>query len=318
MQLKSADNRQPQVDALTMLLARVDIPNPTRQRIEQEIRNIRAGQRAEKDAAYQIEFYAARNQNVMTIHDLRVSCNGRVAQIDHLIITRLFEFWVCESKRFAEGVEINDYGEWSARYGDERRGIPSPIEQNNRHIEVLRDVFASRLVALPKRSDHPVEPSFRGLVLVSDRTWIDRPIGDAASRVDGLDRVIKADQLRAKINSNRSASAAVVDRQTIEDVARQLVALHAPATIDFARRFGLVERTTESRPIGPGLSAGLGQIVFGDAVWRGENRSRPARSCEKCGDPVSEAVVDYCRDYAWLFENRILCVPCQDDIYPHR
>ena len=88
MQFKSADNRQPQVDALTVLLARADIPRPTRQQIEQEIRNIKAGQRAEKDAAYQIEFYAANNPNVMTIHDLRVSCDGRVAQIDHLIITR--------------------------------------------------------------------------------------------------------------------------------------------------------------------------------------------------------------------------------------
>lgn len=157
MQLKSADDRQPQVDALTVLLARPDIPSPTRQRIEQEIRNIKAGQRAENDAAYQIEFYAANNPNVMTIHDLRVSCNGRVAQIDHLIITRRFEFWVCESKRFAEGVEINEHGEWSAIYGEQKRGIPSPIEQN----KPSNRSPAGRVRKAPRRASTPSRPCGR-------------------------------------------------------------------------------------------------------------------------------------------------------------
>ena len=34
---------------------------------------------------------------------------GRVAQIDHLVIYRLPDTWVLESKHFAEGVSINDH-----------------------------------------------------------------------------------------------------------------------------------------------------------------------------------------------------------------
>ena len=83
----------------------------------------------ERDAAYEIEFHLGPNPNRMTIHDLRLEVDGRVAQIDHLIITRLVNFWVCESKHFAEGVAINDYGEWIVlRRAGFRDQLASPAE----------------------------------------------------------------------------------------------------------------------------------------------------------------------------------------------
>ena len=101
MLIKSADDKQPQIDALEALLARSDVDAQTRRRIEQEVRMIRAGASGERDATYEIEFHLATNKNQMTIHDLRIECDGRVAQIDHLIINRLLDIWVCESKHFA-------------------------------------------------------------------------------------------------------------------------------------------------------------------------------------------------------------------------
>ena len=41
----------------------------TRKRIEQEIVQIRAGEAAERDAAYGIELYFGRSENWVTIHD---------------------------------------------------------------------------------------------------------------------------------------------------------------------------------------------------------------------------------------------------------
>ena len=111
MQLKSVDDKQPQIDALEALLLRPDVDAATRRRIEQEIRMIGAGVSGERDAAYEIEFHLGSHENQMTIHDLRIECGGRVAQIDHLIINRLLDIWVCESKHFAEGVAINSVSE---------------------------------------------------------------------------------------------------------------------------------------------------------------------------------------------------------------
>ncbi len=61
-------------------------------------------------AAYEIDFHHKASRNWAVIHDLRLEYRGRVAQIDHLLINRWLEFWVCESKHFSEGVAINEQG----------------------------------------------------------------------------------------------------------------------------------------------------------------------------------------------------------------
>ena len=94
MLIKPADAKEPQLDALAALAARSDLDAQARDAIEQEIRSARAGAQGEHDAAYEIEFRYADNPNIATIHDLRLECGGRTAQIDHLIINRLLQVGV--------------------------------------------------------------------------------------------------------------------------------------------------------------------------------------------------------------------------------
>ncbi len=49
--LKGADDKQPQIDALNAPLARPDVDPPTRNRIEDEIRTIRAGIQGERESS---------------------------------------------------------------------------------------------------------------------------------------------------------------------------------------------------------------------------------------------------------------------------
>ncbi len=130
MLIKSADDKQPQLETRAALLARSDLGAETRRRIDQEVRSVRSGIAGERDAAYQIDFYFGPRPNWMVIHDLRLEVDGRVAQIDHLLLGRTFDVWVCESKHFAQGAGVNEHGEWTAYYRREARGIPSPVEQN--------------------------------------------------------------------------------------------------------------------------------------------------------------------------------------------
>ena len=80
----------------------------TRARIDKEIRTIRAGAKGEAEAAYEIDFHFGASRNWAVIHDLRLQHQGMVAQIDHVLIGRAMDFWVCESKHFSEGVSINE------------------------------------------------------------------------------------------------------------------------------------------------------------------------------------------------------------------
>ena len=62
----------------------------------------------------------------------------------------------------------------------------------------------------------------------------------------------------------------------------------------------------------------LGRIVFPGMSGSGSGRSQAMPHCESCGNLVSSAVVNYCRDNEALFERSILCVPCQDEFCPDR
>ena len=314
MLIKAADNKQPEVDALEALLSRPDVGRERRARIEQEIRSIRAGVSGERDAAYEIEFHLAANKNQMTLHDLRVECDGRVAQIDHLIINRLLDIWVCESKHFAEGVAINEHGEWVAFYGHRPQGIPSPVEQNRRHIAVLSDVFSKSLVPLPRRLGITLKPQINSLVLVSNGARISRPRGRAAASVEGLETVIKVDQLwptleRAWDEHGVAVFGKVVGQETVETLARRLAALHVPASVDWAARFGL---SSESRYAPAGTAAPrttLNPIVVSAPVPRTSAMPRP--TCARCERRVSDAVIDYCETHAARFGGAVYCMDCQ-------
>ena len=202
MLLKPADDKNTDLQALQALSQRPDATAEQRKRIEQEIRNIQSGLRGEAEAAYEIEFHYGKARNWASIHDLRLECEGRVAQIDHLLINRVLECYVCESKRFGEGVAINDQGEFTAFFNGRAYGVPSPLEQNRRHIAVLESVFKTGQVPLPRRLGLTIKPTMISLVLVSTTARISRP----NVKIDGLDAVIKNDQLNARINKDIDAN----------------------------------------------------------------------------------------------------------------
>src|SRR3546814_15122151 len=119
--------------------------------------------------------------------------------------------------------------------------MASPLEQNERHIQVLKDVMAQ--IELPTRLGVRIPPSFQSFVLVGPEAKIYRPKRFDASRV------VKADQLKKAIwrdfdNENPligllRPAAGVVSGETVEFVARQLEALHRPrdggATVKIGR-----------------------------------------------------------------------------------
>lgn len=199
-------------------------------RAETELRMRRAGIRGEQQAAYLIDFDYAPSANWAVIHDLRLEHGGRVAQIDHLLINRWMDVYVLETKSVYAGVKITDQGEF-LRWSDYKKtyeGMASPVEQNERHIQVLRD--AMKRIELPTRLGFRIQPTIQSFILISPTAKIYRPKNFDASRV------IKADQLKKSIWREVDESgvmgmfktAKIVSGETVEFVARQLATLHRP------------------------------------------------------------------------------------------
>lgn len=248
---------------------------------------LKSGIKGEKDAAYLIDFdYGDTNKNWCVIHDLRLESAGRVAQIDHLLINRWLDFYVLESKHFNDGIQIKETGEfevWS-NYKKRYDGMASPIEQNERHIKVLKDVIAG--IDLPVRLGMRIEPSFYSLVLVSASARIIRP-----KKFD-TSRVIKADHLKKTINRDidessmlvtLASAAKIVSSETIELVAKNLAKLHKPLVKqergDVAPTQKLTISPAPSRPNCKACGGGEGKIEYGYSYYF---------TCAKCGDRTSQ------------------------------
>jgi hypothetical protein len=173
MIIKKMDSKEEEIAELTALL-KGKLTSYQRFSMERELRAIRAGVSGEKDSAYYIGFYFGRSKNWAVIHDLRLEHKGQVAQIDHLLINRFFDMYVLELKSYAWKLKITPEGEFQTYYDKEYIGIPSPVEQNKRHIYLL-DLFLRDHDILPKRVGVPIRPKFYSLILVSPKSVISRP-----------------------------------------------------------------------------------------------------------------------------------------------
>lgn len=229
MLIKTPDDQTP---LLELLEAQAAGNGPDAKRAAIELRNRKAGLRAERESAYLIDHDFAESKNWAAIHDLRLEHGQRVAQIDHLLINRWLQVYVLETKGFHDGVKINEEGEflrWN-NFTKRYEGMPSPLAQNDRHINVLKDVLET--IELPTRLGLRIPPEFMSFVLVSPNAQIKRP-----EKFD-TSRVIKADQLKKSIWRDidgenplvglLKTAAKIVAPETVEYVARELAKRHRP------------------------------------------------------------------------------------------
>lgn len=229
MLIKTADDQSARLEALEQ---RASGSGPDVRKAAEELRRRAAGIKGERDSAYLIDFDYANSPNWAVIHDLRLEHSGRVAQIDHLLLNRWMDVYVLETKHFHAGIKITEDGEFLRlnTYKRTYEGMASPLEQNERHIRVLKDVMAQ--IELPTRLGVRISPNFQSFVLVGPNAKIYRP------KQFDTSRVVKADQLKKAIwrdfeNENPligmlRAAAKIVSGETVEFVSRQLAALHKP------------------------------------------------------------------------------------------
>ncbi|MRR56628.1 MAG: NERD domain-containing protein [Deltaproteobacteria bacterium] len=240
MLLKSASDKSAAATQLECLIALA--PTLIKPKIETELRILRAGCKGESESAYHIDFFFKKSENWIVIHDLRFEKAGRTAQIDHLLINRYLDCYVMESKHFHAGLKISEeleFNRWNA-FKKTYEGMASPLAQNHRHIEVLKDVFAD--LELPLRNGVRIEPVFHSVVLVSPDARVDRP------KVRDTSSVLKADLLYDYIIKNHrdeegphigNPLVKPIYRDSLEDIGQCLIALDRPLSVNYEAKFGV-------------------------------------------------------------------------------
>lgn len=190
MLLKKADDKSKRLVLLEELQRSRMLDTRQKKWLRDELDRTRKGIDGERESAYFLDQHFKDSRNNAVLHDLRLTSDGDVAQIDHLVINRLGYFLLIETKNYGGNVTINAHGEFTVEYGDgERIGVASPLEQSRRHERVLKKML-ERLEIAPRVG---TTFQFRHVVLFHPRAIIERP----PSKVLDTSDVIKADQFRA-------------------------------------------------------------------------------------------------------------------------
>jgi hypothetical protein len=306
MLIKEKDPADKAIQQLETILHIPGLPKETYAKVEKELKTLNAGNRGEADSAYFINFHYRNSQNWTIIHDLRIEYGGNVAQIDHLMINRLSEFYVLESKRYAYGLKIEDSGEFLYWDGYRYQAMESPIEQNKRHAAVLGQLLKGENL-LPKLLGMTLQPKFRPYVLVSPKSRVIRP----KHTVFNTDTVIKADELFKQIEANfdaRNLASAVVagakmiSCEAVEELAQRLATHHKPADINYYARFGIQPVSQVQEP-----------LKETEAKPQHHESQAPSSKyfCFKCGKPISQKVALFCFQNKGRFDGKAYCFDCQ-------
>jgi len=243
MLIKQKDNSREQIDYLKDLLER-DLPEKTKGMIERELKSLCSGNKGEESSAYYLDFSFKPSKNWALIHDLRLEHEGFVAQIDHLLIGRMLDLYVIESKNYNQGVAISDEGDFSYFYGKRPIPIESPIAQNERHIRLL-DRYLTENNLLPRRLGVTLRPSYKNIVLISPASRLTKP----ARGLYDCSSVMKSDKFIERFDNdlNNDSPAAfislakVISEHSLRTFAEALVLAHKPVTINYLKKFGLVD-----------------------------------------------------------------------------
>lgn len=308
MLIKNADDKESQIAILQKLLSHERVAAEKKQLIERELRNLSIGMATERQAAFEIDFYAAPSKNLFVIHDLRLEIGGRVAQIDHLLMNRAFEVFVLETKTFSTGLSINDRGEFSTFYEGKEVGIPSPIEQNARHISVLKDAFEE--IGLPKRLGITLQPAFNSVVLVSPKAIINRPkLADLDASVIKLDQFFswyhkKMDALTLK---DTVGLFKICSSETIKNLGEKLLSLHKPSRVDYIKKFDLGPALLSKDPVEPVYAEQKNEIALTVLKRKEENEY----FCAKCKTSIAAVVAKFCWNNKSRFGGKAYCRTCQ-------
>jgi hypothetical protein len=269
--------------------------------LRDELWTLRRGIAGERDAAHYIDNHFRDGVNHGVIHDLRISVDGEVAQIDHLLVSRMMHFYLLETKNFGGNVTITEHGEFSVEYRGERVfGVPSPIEQSKRHENVLRKL----LDKLEIKARAGTSPRFYHVVLVDPKATIIRP---DAKRFD-TSMVIKADQFRTwfdkhidkDVGATTMLSAVINLRGTeaVRELAEKIKRAHRPADIltlpDWIKPKAAAPASATATP--PKLRKPAPPPIAA-------TKAEPARKqliCATCGTKISYAEGKFC----WNNEKR--------------
>lgn len=210
--------------------------NDTQEQATNRLKTFNAFINTQKEITSYINSQYLNSQNWAIIHDLCLELDGNAILIDHLIINRLLQCYIIESKNLGPKIKINNNTEFSLFYNNEELKIDSPIERNKLHKLFMQKFIDKNIIDLLTKNGISIKPEFYGFVAVAPDALIEFPTKNIAE----LSQIVKIDSLLNDINQHYSTESLqytlmmkkAVSTKILEEFAKELTKHHKPIPID--------------------------------------------------------------------------------------
>lgn len=174
---------------------------------------------------------------MLCLHDIRIEYNDYVAQYDFIIITNKF-IMVLEAKKLNGDIEITASGDFirslKTNTGKvfKKEGMYSPISQNERHVNILREVLVKERVikTLPIKS---------AVVLANPKTIVNKTKAPKSIQ----NNIYKYDQLtnllKKELNDDKNTKNML--EKYMYEISDFLIKNHKPITMNNMAKYSLTE-----------------------------------------------------------------------------
>lgn len=216
--------------------------------IEKDMKLLSYGLLGENNVAYELK---NSHMPVLILHDLYLKYKGLTAQIDFVVIAQRF-ILVIECKNMVGDIEITSSGDFIRYFKStngkvyKKEGMYSPIVQNERHVELIRDILKNE--GYFKKTDFGL---VEHVVTVANPKAV---INSKYAKKELKEHIIKHEQLINKMkqlqDSNKDGR--WFTEESMYNLADSLMKYNETYTIDYEKKYGVSlvfneeENTTQS------------------------------------------------------------------------
>ena len=247
--LKESDDSKNYLEKLQELLSKASGEVATK--IEKEIAVVKAGIVGEENILFELKNSGL---NLVVLHDLYLkSASGLTAQIDFLVLTPKL-FYVLECKNLIGNIELKNSGEFVRTFqvGNKsfKEGIYSPITQNERHLNVLKECRSENSNFIIKAiQNYNFNSIFQGVVVLANPKTV---INDRWAKKEDKEKVIRADQLIKYIKDvNEKSKEFSLSIKELEEIGRRYLEMNNEERPDYFAKYENLVKEVGSKKICP-------------------------------------------------------------------
>ncbi|MCI7441575.1 MAG: NERD domain-containing protein [Clostridium sp.] len=207
--------------------------------IKNKINRLYYGLMGEKNVAYELK---NSHMPILILHNLYLEFNGLTAQIDFVVVSEKF-ILVIECKNLVGEIDINNKGEFTRVFKTstgkvyKKEGMYSPIVQNERHLELIKDILENEGF---KRSK--LDKAIDQISVVANEKAI---INARFAKDKVKKRVIKHDHLIEKMKEISRKSTISFTEETMYKISNILLKYNKEYSIDYSKMYNIDKNEIE-------------------------------------------------------------------------